>query len=89
MLRSRESRLSAPTSNMSLLHSSSRSVMGDPALTAARPSRYDTLSSRRAIGHPNSEANFPVKGRSTELSTGRSTAGSRTPPSAPSATRRA
>ena len=62
MLRGRERRLSAPTSNMSLLHSSSRSVMGDPALAAARPSRYDTLSSRRAIGHPNSEANFPVNG---------------------------
>ena len=62
MLRSRESRLSAPTSNMSLLHSSSRSVMGDPALAAARPSRRDTLSSPRAIGHTNYEENFLVYG---------------------------
>ena len=55
LIRTRERRLSAPNSNVSLLHSSSRSVAGD------RSSRYDTISgSRRVIGHPNSEMNFPA-----------------------------
>ena len=52
MMRTRERRLSAPNSQMSLLHSSSRSVVGE-GLTRT-PGRYDTLSSssRRQIGHP-------------------------------------
>jgi len=63
-MRTRERRLSAPGSNASLLHSSSRSVIGEPR-TEGRPSRYDTLGSRRQIGHPsaNSEINFSVGNR--------------------------
>jgi len=63
-MRTRERRLSAPGSNSSLLHTSSRSVMGEPR-TEGRPSRYDTLGSRRQIGHPsaNSEINFPISNR--------------------------
>jgi len=63
-MRTRERRLSAPGSNTSLIHASSRSVMGEPR-TEGRPSRYDTLGSRRQIGHPsaNSEMNFPTSNR--------------------------
>eukprot|EP00092_Neocalanus_flemingeri_P017841 GFUD01019305.1.p1 GENE.GFUD01019305.1~~GFUD01019305.1.p1 ORF type:complete len:875 (-),score=189.45 GFUD01019305.1:87-2711(-) len=63
-MRTRERRLSAPGSNTSLLHASSRSVMGEPR-TEGRPTRYDTLGSRRQIGHPsaNSEMNFQIANR--------------------------
>ena len=63
LIRTRERRLSAPNSQMSLFHSSSRSVIGD-SMTVGRTNRYsDTISSRRAIGHPNSEMNFPANHR--------------------------
>ena len=56
--RLRERRLSAPNSNMMSNMSSSRSVMGD---SVTRINRYDSLSSRRMIGHPNSsELSYPV-----------------------------
>merc|ERR1712130_151838 len=63
-MRTRERRLSVPGVNTTLLHSSSRSVMGEPR-TEGRPSRYDTLGSRRQIGHPSaqSELNFSMGNR--------------------------
>ena len=64
LIRTRERRLSAPNSHMSLLHSSSRSVAGDSVMTVGRASRYDTISAgtRRVIGHPNSEMGSGVHG---------------------------
>jgi len=58
LARTRERRMSAPGSNMSnMIHSSSRSVIGDSVSINGRPSRYDTIQSqsRRAIGHPNAD----------------------------------